>query len=133
MPQAEPTQLGVPFATEQTLPQPLQLLTSVALFTSQPLLATLSQLAKVPVQAPTAHEAATQIDIACGSAQALPHMPQLRTSVASFLQPAPPQQIIPGPAPGQSTRLSSEVRSQSSSTPLQVSAALGWILLFASL
>ncbi len=94
-PQTLAVHVGVrPIGAEQMLPQREQLVTSVVVFTSQPLAALPSQSAKPAVQALRRHTPAEQVAPALGKLQRFPQAPQLFTSVAVLVsQPAA------GPAP----------------------------------
>src|SRR4051794_36445934 len=75
------------------MPQPPQLLTSVAVPTSQPLATIMSQLAKPMVQAAMPQAPLVQLLVALASPQALPQPPQL---VMSFCElTSQPLGVIP--------------------------------------
>ena len=77
------TQLPAAFGVPHALPQLPQLLGSPSVFVSQPLAALPSQSTQPASHAAIAHCAATQLVVACGSAQACPHAPQFAASTAS--------------------------------------------------
>ena len=66
------------------MPQPPQLLTSFAEFTSHPLLVTLSQFLNAPLHAAMAHAPPVQLLTALARLQTLPQVPQLLVSAAEF-------------------------------------------------
>lgn len=76
-----PLQLGVPFVLLHASAQPPQLLTSVLVLTSQPLLACPSQSAVPGLQAEQLQAPATQLGVPFGHEQTVPQPPQLLTSV----------------------------------------------------
>jgi len=76
MAQALPTQVEVACAALHTLPQELQLLTSLVVLTSQPLVALPSQLAK-PAEQAMEHELPEQVGVPPFQLPPEPHPPQL--------------------------------------------------------
>jgi len=99
MPHVPPMQLGVPVVEGQTLPQPPQLLTSVLVPVSHPLLGFPSQFLKpepqTGVQAPALQEV-----VPCSLLHAVPQAPQLSSEVCVLvsqpLRGLPSQSAQPG-------------------------------------
>lgn len=81
------THAAVPFATEQTLPQVPQLLTSVLVLASQPLAGLPSQLAKPELHATSWHVPDTQAARPFAAAQTFPQVPQFVIVVRDVSQP----------------------------------------------
>ena len=84
--QLPPTQL---FPPAHATPHPPQFALSTVVFVSQPLAATLSQLACPTVQAATLHAPLTQLAVALGSEQGVPHEPQWAISFERLKHAAP--------------------------------------------
>lgn len=78
------------FVPPQTTPQAPQLLWSLLMSTSQPVLGSLSQSAKPWSHAPIAQAPLPHAAVACGKLQIRPHAPQLVGSLATSTH-APPQ------------------------------------------
>jgi hypothetical protein len=92
--QTEEAQVGLAFDSEHFLPHPPQLFESpVAVFTSHPLVATLSQSAKPALQAATVQAELAQPAVALAKAQAAPQPLQLFGSLVVFTQRVPLQSV----------------------------------------
>jgi hypothetical protein len=102
--QAEATHEGVPLVLGQTLPHVVQLLASMLVLTSQPLVGSPSQSAKGGVHVPTMQAPPLQVEVACGKLHGVSHAPQWSESVFRFVsQPfvASPSQL---PLPSKQVR-----------------------------
>ena len=94
VPQTPPEQT---WPAGQPWPQVPQLALSVWVLTSQPLAATLSQLAKPVVQLATPQTPAVQLALALGSAHAWPQAPQL--AVLVWVLTSQPSEAVPSQSP----------------------------------
>ena len=88
MPHAPAEHEGVPFCELHTLPHAPQFDTFVAVFISQPLLCTLSQFAKVPVQLTSWQVPVAQVSVALARLHPMPHAPQSVSVVRLVSQPS---------------------------------------------
>src|SRR5690242_8621361 len=83
---APPRQPGIPFGTEQLVPQPPQFRTSLPVLTSQPSAGSALQFSKPALQEPSLQTLATQLAPALAKPQRVPQPPHDFTSVARWTQ-----------------------------------------------